>query len=103
MMADQGVVASHTTIMRWALRFVPEYEMRWTRHASQVSSSWRMDETAVSVRGGKHYLYRAVDRRGKTVDSLLCESRGRDSAQAFFRSAVNRADTGWPSKINVDA
>ena len=26
MMAEQGVVVSHTTIMRWVLRYVPEYK-----------------------------------------------------------------------------
>jgi len=50
----------------------PEFEKRWGRYARRVHSSWRMDETAVSVRGGAHYLYRAVDKHGKTVDSRLC-------------------------------
>ncbi len=59
MMAERGVVVSHTTIMRWVLRYVPEFERRWTRYARRVNSSWRVDETAVSVRGGRHYLYRA--------------------------------------------
>lgn len=68
MMAEQGVVVSHVTIMRWVLRYVPEYERRWARHAIQANSSWRMDETAVAVRGGKHYLYRAVNRHGTSVD-----------------------------------
>ena len=58
MMAERGVVVSHTTIMRWVLRYVPEFEKRWARYARPVHSSWRMDETAVSVRGGPHYLYR---------------------------------------------
>ena len=102
MMAEQGVVVSHTTIMRWVLRYVPEYERRWARHARQVNPSWRMDETSVPVRGGNCYLYRAVDKQGRSVDSLLCASRGREAAQAFFRAAVNRVETGWPSKINVD-
>ena len=62
MMAEQGIVVSHTTIMRWVLRYVPEFEERWNRYARAVNSSWRMDETAVSVRGGLHYLYRAVDK-----------------------------------------
>src|SRR6187551_2133531 len=57
MMAEQGVVVSHTTIMRWVLRYVPEYERRWARHARQVNASWRMDETSIPVRGGKRYLY----------------------------------------------
>lgn len=78
MMAEQGIAVSHTTILRWVLWYVPEFEKRWARYARPVDASWRMDETAVSVRGGKRYLYRAVDRQGKSVDHLLCAytSRG---------------------------
>jgi transposase-like protein len=60
MMAERGITVSHTTIMRWVLRYVPEYERRWDRYARPVNSSWRMDKTAVSVRGGLHYLYRGT-------------------------------------------
>jgi len=77
MMAEREIVVSHTTVMRWVLRYVPEYERRWARFARPPGSSWRMDETAVSVRGGRHYLYRAVDRDGKSVASLLCHNRWR--------------------------
>jgi transposase-like protein len=52
MMAERGVVISHSTILRWVQRYVPEFERRWSRYARAVHSSWRMDETAVSVRGG---------------------------------------------------
>jgi transposase-like protein len=75
MMAERGIIVSHTNIMRWVLRYVPDYELRWARFARPTSSSWRMDETAVSVRGGRRYLYRAVDRHGKSVHSLLCKDR----------------------------
>jgi len=54
MMAEQGIVVSHTTIMRWVLRYVPEYERRWSRFARSPGSSWRMDETAVSVALYRH-------------------------------------------------
>jgi len=74
MMAERGVVVSHTTIMRWVLRYVPEFERRWTRYARRVNSSWRVDETAVSVRGGRHYLYRAVDKHGKSVGEPVAVS-----------------------------
>src|SRR6266705_3305100 len=96
MLAERGIVVSHTTVMRWVLRYVPEYERRWARFARSPGSSWRMDETAVSVRGGRHYLYRAVDRVGKSVASLLCTDRSMESAQAFFRSAVAQAGVPWP-------
>ena len=102
MMAEQGIVVSRTTIMRWVLRYVPEYERRWSRYARSPGSSWRMDETAVAVRGGRHYLYRAVDRHGKSVASLLCSDRTMEAAQAFFRMAVGQDGVPWPKKINVD-
>jgi len=88
MMAERGVVVSHTTIMRWVLRYVPEYEQRWARFSRPVDPSWRMDETAVSVRGRKHYLYLVVDRHGKSVDLVLRGDRSMDEAQAFCRNAV---------------
>jgi len=61
-----------------------------------------MDETAVSVRGGRHYLYRAVNRYGKSVHSLLCRDRSLESAQAFFREAVAAEGASSPTKINLD-
>lgn len=102
MMAERGIVVSHTTIMRWVLRYVPEFEKRWARFARPVNTSWRMDETAVSVRGGLHYLYRAVDKNGKSVASLLRADKGMDAAQAFFRDAVAKNNSRWPRKVNLD-
>lgn len=102
MMAERGVVVSHMTIMRWVLRYVPEYEQRWARHARRVNSSWRVDETAISIRGSWNYLCRAVNRYGKSVHSLLCRDRGMEAAQAFFRKAVVSHSAGWPCKVNLD-
>jgi transposase-like protein len=102
MMPERGIVVSHTTIMRWVLRYVPEFEKRWARFARPVSSSWRMDETAVTVRGGLHYLYRAVDKQGKTVGSLLRADRSMGAAQEFFRIAVATNRSRWPRKVNLD-
>jgi transposase-like protein len=102
MMSERGTIVSHTTIMRWVLRYVPEYESRWDRYARPVNSSWRMDETAVSVRGGLHYLYRAVDKCGKSVGSLLRADRGMDAAQEFFRKAVAANGLRWPTTVNLD-
>jgi transposase-like protein len=59
MMAERGVQVAHTTILRWVLQYVPEYEKRWGRFARPVGTSWRVDETYVSIRGRWHHLYRA--------------------------------------------
>lgn len=102
MMAERGIAVSHTTILRWVIRYVPEFEKRWSRYARRVNPSWRMDETAVSVRGGRYYLCRAVDKYGRSVDSLLCPGRGVAAAQAFFRKAVDANSQRWPHKVNLD-
>ncbi len=102
MMAERGVRVSHTTILRWVLRYVPEFERRWARYARRVNSSWRIDETSISVRGRWHYLYRAVDKHGKSVDHLLRADRGIDAAQAFFRKAVATHLPRWSRRVNLD-
>jgi hypothetical protein len=48
------------------------------------------------------YLYRAVDKHGKTVDFLLRPDRGIAAAQAFFRKALSTSLPRWPHKITLD-
>jgi transposase-like protein len=102
MLAERGVNVSHTTIYRWVQRYVPEFERRWARYAKPVHPSGRVDETAIAVRGGDCYLYRAVDKFGKTVDSLLCADRSVFAARAFFCRSLKTHDHRWPWKLNLD-
>src|ERR1700681_2179815 len=50
MMADRGISVTHTTILRWVQRYLPEFEKRWRRYARSVGGSWRMDETYIGSR-----------------------------------------------------
>src|SRR5882762_5303047 len=102
-MAERCVVVSHTTILRWVVRYVPEFEKRWNRYARRVGSSWRVDETYAPIRGKWHYLYRAVDKQGKTVDFLVRRDRGIAAAQAFFRKALATNPTPWRRKVTLDS
>jgi hypothetical protein len=47
MMAERGITLTHTTILRWVQRYVPEFEKCWSRYARPVGDSWRVDETEV--------------------------------------------------------
>ena len=101
MMAERGFSLAHTTIMRWIQRYVPEFEKRWNRFARQAGRSWRVDETYVKIKGRWTYLYRAVDKEGKTVDFLLRAKRDVAAAKAFFRRAF-RGQGRLPHKITLD-
>ena len=60
MMAERGIEVTHTTILRWVQRFVPEFEKRWSQYSRPVGRSWRCDETYIKAKGRWTHLYRAV-------------------------------------------
>src|ERR1700736_2885705 len=88
MMAERGVALTHTTILRWVQHYVPEFEKRWNKYSRPVGGSWRCDEAYIKVKGRWTYLYRAVDKLGRTVDFLLSERRDVAAAKRFFRNAI---------------
>ena len=60
-----------------------------------------VDETYLRVKGRWCYLYRAIDREGNLVDSMLSATRDMAAAQRFFRgtlSVVKRA----PQQVTSD-
>ena len=59
-----------------------------------------MDETYVKVKGVWKYLYRAVDKEGKTIDFILTANRDKAAAKRFFDKAM--AANGTPEKITMD-
>ena len=78
-----------------------EFEKRWRRYALAVGRSWRVDETYVKIRGAWCYLYRAVDRAGRTVDFRLSARRDVAAAKAFFRKAMKSQQCD-PQTITLD-
>jgi transposase-like protein len=64
-------------------------------------SAWRVDETYVKIKGVWHYLYRAVDRVGRTVDFRLSARRDVAAAKAFFRKAI-KSQQRPPQTITLD-
>jgi putative transposase len=65
-----------------------------------VYVSWRMDETYIRVCGQWHYLYRAVDKTGQTIDFLLTTHRDEQAAKRLLTKAIRRH--GVPETITID-
>ena len=59
-----------------------------------------MDETYILVKGVWEYLYRAVDKAGKTIDFLFTAKRDKKAATRFFEKAMQT--NGIPEKVTMD-
>src|ERR671927_1169267 len=101
----RGIVFSHEAVREWEAKLAPllAHELRRRRHGKGGARGrhWHVDETYLKVRGRWAYLYRAIDRGGNLVDTMLSEHRDMAAAQAFFRSA--KAATGVrPERVTTD-
>ena len=104
MMGERGVGVDHSTIYRWVQKYAPEIEerLRWQWRCPR-STSWRVDETYVKVRGKWTYLYRALDKEGNTIDFYLSPTRNAKAAKRFLGKALNGLkDWEKPKVINTD-
>src|ERR671938_133048 len=59
MLAARGIVVSHETVRRWALRFGRDFADRIRRRLPRAGDKWHLDEVAIRIAGAKHWLWRA--------------------------------------------
>jgi putative transposase len=84
MFLERGFVFTHEAVRDWEERFIPLIaEQMRAKRRGQAGQSWYVDETYVSVKGKWCYLYRAIDRDGNLVDSMLSEKRDMEAAKRF--------------------
>ena len=101
-MAEHGLDVAYSMILRWVIRYVPEFEKRWDWFRRRVGGLLRVDELHVCIRGQWHYLYRALDQHGQTIDFLLRRERAIAAAQAFFRKALNSNGQRFAGTVTSD-
>jgi len=100
LMQERGVAVDHATVNRWVIKYSPPLEEVFHRRKRPVGRRWRLDETYIRVKGEWRYLYRAVDKRGQTIDFLLTEHRDQEAALRFLKMAICRH--GVPETITID-
>ena len=67
-----------------------------------TEGSWRLDETYVKIKGVWHYLYRAIDKSGQTLDWMLSRKRNTKAAKRFFKKVLSNKHVKNPYVVNVD-
>ena len=101
----RGFTVSHECIRQWEAKLLPVMgeALRKRRHGTgrRSGQSWYTDETYLKVQGRWCYLYRAIDRDGNLIDTMLSATRDMRAAQRFFRSA--RSIAGFvPDRVTTD-
>ena len=90
LLLQRGFEVSHETIRAWEVRFAPLLaDRRRAKRRGHAGSSWYLDETYVKVTGRWCSLYRAIDREGMLLDSMLSAHRDKHAARRFLRRLVD--------------
>ena len=103
LLLERGYAVTHETIRDWEFRFAPLLANRLrAKRRGRAGVSWYIDETYVKVAGRWCYLYRAIDREGALIDSMLSAQRDKHAARRFLRGLLQVADRK-PLRITTDA
>ena len=103
LLLHRGYEVTHETVRAGEYRFAPllAVRLRSRRRGQGDCRSWYLDETYVKVSGHWRYLYRAIDRDGDLLDSMLSEQRDRSAARLFLRRLLD-VTTDKPLRLTTD-
>ena len=102
LLLQRGFELTHETVRAWEFRFAPLLADQLRRkRRGRAGVSWYLDETYVKVAGRWGYLYRAIDRDGELLDSMLSEHRDKHAARRFLRRLLEVAGSK-PLRVTTD-
>ncbi len=88
LLAQRGVTVSYEAIRQWCQTFGLDYARKLRRRRGRLGDTWYLDELFITIRGRRHYLWRAVDQDGDLLDILVQSRRDRRAAVRFFRKVL---------------
>ncbi len=89
LLAACGIIVSHQTIWQWAETFGRTFANEIRRRSSgRFADKWHLDEAVVSIRGEKHWLWRAVDQDGFVLEVLVQSRRNAKAAKRLMRKLL---------------
>jgi putative transposase len=100
LLAARGVIVSREAVRLWVNRFGRHFADCIRRDRPRPNDKWHMDEVVISIRGKKHWLWRAIDANGDVLDILVQTRRNAKAAKRFLKKLV--AEFGEPRVVITD-
>ncbi len=88
LLAERGITVTYETVRQWCQKFGPTYARKLKKRQGRLGDTWHIDEVFVTIQGQQHYLWRAVDQDGDTIDILVQRRRNKHAAVRFFRRLI---------------
>jgi len=88
LLMQRGIFVTYETVRQWCLKFGQSYANELRRRRPICGDKWYLDEVILTIRGQKHYLWRAVDQDGNVLDILVQSRRDKKAAKRFFRKLL---------------
>jgi putative transposase len=77
-------------VRQWALKFGQSFANQIRRRLPVPGDKWHLDEVVISIAGGKHWLWRAVDQLGVVLDILVQSQRNAKAAKRLLRKLLKK-------------
>lgn len=94
------MVVSREAIRLWVNRIGQHFANFIRRDRPKPKGKWHLAEVVITIRGKKHWLWRAIDANGNVLDILVQTRRNAKAAKRFFKRLV--AQLGEPRLIITD-
>jgi putative transposase len=85
---ERGVVVTYEAIRKWCRKFGQQYANHLCRRRPRPGDKWHLDEMFLTIKGERHYLWRAVDQEGNVLDILVQGRRDQRAAKKFFHKLL---------------
>jgi putative transposase len=101
LLAERGITVTYETVRQWCQKFGPAYTRKLKKRQGRLGDTWHIDEVFVTIQGERHYLWRAVDQDGDTLDILVQRRRNKQAAVRFLRRLI-KGQGGEPRWLVTD-
>ena len=84
----RGIIVTYETIRPWCRKFGQAYADQRRRRRPQHGETWHLDAVFLTIRGTRHYLWRAVDQDGTILEIVVQRRRDTHAATTFRRKRL---------------